>query len=65
VPNPNTTTNFDNHIVTTDTIVSGKYILTKSVTVNNNAKLTLNPVSSVIINAPFTINVGSQFEIVF
>ena len=65
VPNQNNTTTLENLTITSNTVVSGKFITSQNVTVSNNAKLTLNPETSVTINAPFTINNSSQFEIIF
>lgn len=42
---------------------TGGNILSKNVSVTNNAKLTLRGAYSVTINTPFTVNQGSQLEI--
>ncbi len=43
--------------------VAGWIIMSKNVTVTNGAKLTFRTGESVTINAPFTVNAGSQIEI--
>lgn len=43
--------------------VAGWIVQSENVTVTNGAKLTFNAGESVIINAPLTVNAGSQIEL--
>ena len=58
-----TTVNFTNQIVTTQKIVFGCDINVQNITVQNNAKLTLDAANVTTINGPFEIKQGSQLEI--
>lgn len=55
---------FNNQIVSQDQTVSGWIIQSKDVSVNNRAKLTFNIGESLTIDVPFTVEAGSQLEIV-
>lgn len=43
--------------------VAGWIAQSENITVTNGAKLTFNAGESVIINAPLTVNAGSQIEL--
>ncbi len=68
IPNPNPgdiihDAFYTDKTVSASFIFSGNNILTRSITVTNNAKLTFRANKSVTINSPFTINQGAQLEI--
>jgi len=57
------TTIFSNKTVTSNQIVAGRIIQSEDVTVTGGAKLTFAATEQLTINKPFTINLGSQLEI--
>jgi len=58
------TINFANKIITANTTVTScSDINIQNVTVQNNAKLTLNAANAVTLNGTFEVKLGSQFEI--
>ena len=57
------TTFFDNKTVTKETVIADCEISVYFVTVQNNAKLTLDFITKVTINSPFEVKRGSQLEI--
>ena len=58
-----TTTNFTNQTVTANRTITGCEINVQNVTVQNNAKLTLDAENVTTINGPFEVKLGSQLEI--
>lgn len=54
---------FNNQSVTQNTTIAGWIIQSKNVDVSNNANLYFKVGESLTINAPFTVNAGSQLEI--
>jgi len=58
-----TTTNFVNQTVTTNTTVNGCNVNVQNVTVQNNAKLTIDAQNDATINGPFEVQIGSELEI--
>ncbi len=58
-----TTTNFVSQTVTTNTTINGCTINVQNVSVQNNAKLTLNALNEIIINDTFEVLTGSQLEL--
>jgi hypothetical protein len=59
-----TVLNFINQTVSSNTTIDGcNNVLVQNVTVQSNAKLTINAPGTVSIEGPFSIDSGSQFEV--
>ena len=58
-----TITNFTNQTVTANRTIADCVINVQNVTVQNNAKLTLDAVNVTTINGPFEVKLGSQLEV--
>lgn len=58
-------TSFNNRTVTSNTFISGGNIFTQNVSVSNGATLTFYFERSITINAPFTVNSGSQLTLTY
>jgi len=58
-----TTTNFMNQIVTTNKTITGCEIIVQNVTVQNNAKLTIDASNETKIEKDFEVQLGSELEI--
>lgn len=55
---------FNDKTVSTDQNITGWNISSKNVTITNGAKMIFNAGESVTINTPFTVNAGSQIDII-
>ena len=57
------TSNFTNQTITANRTIAGCVINVQNVTVQNNAKLTIDATDLTTINGPFEVKLGSQLEI--